>query len=132
MGEGRLRKRVGSGIALCCAALFVLVAGRLVWTAAGGGESLPKALVFGLVALGFAVALIRRSRWALRALAAVFVLTAIILPVGIWNPFTAGDYMAGGREPPTVSRTLVWLVPLEVGLLAMAFVVDPSNEKRPS
>src|SRR5437870_13286095 len=50
----------------------------------------------------------------------------------IWNPFTAGDYMAGGREPPTVSRTLVWLVPLEVGLLAMAFVVDPSNEKRPS
>jgi len=71
----------------------------LVWTAAGGGESLPKALVFGLVALGFTVALIRRSRWALRALAAVFVLTAIILPVGIWNPFTAGDYMAGGREP---------------------------------
>jgi len=103
----------------------------LVWTAAGG-ESLPKALIFGLVALGFAVALIRRSRWALRALAAVFVLTAIILPVGIWNPFTAGDYMAGRREPPTVSRTLVWLVPLEVGLLAVAFVVDPSNEKRPS
>ena len=132
MGGGRLRKRVGSGIALCCAGLSVLVAGRVVWMGAGGSESLPKALVFGFVALGFAVALIRHSRWALRTLAALFVLTAIVLPAGIWSPFTAGDYMGAGREPPTVSKTLVWLVPLEVGLLTMAFVVDPSNEKRPS
>ncbi len=127
-----MRKRVGSAIALCCAAVCILLAARVIWMAATGGESLTIAVVSAGLALGLALGLIRHSRWALRTLAAMFLLAAIILPAGIFSPFTAGDYLAARREPPTVSTTLEWLVPVEVVLLLIAFVVDPSNEKHVS
>jgi len=89
------------------------------------------AVVTVAAVLGLAIGLVRRSRWALRALACLFLFAAIILP-GVFSPFAASDYLAAGREPPAVSAILAWFVPVELLLLTMAFVVDPPNKRRRS
>ncbi len=32
--------------------------------------------------------------------AAIILLITIVLPIGVINPFTAGDYMVAGAKPP--------------------------------
>ena len=62
-----------------------------------------------------------------RLIAACLLLVAIILPAGLFSPFTAGDYLAAGETPPTIAETLMWLLPLEIVLLALVFVIDPKK-----
>jgi len=37
--------------------------------------------------------------------------------------------MAAGKEAPPVSKTLLWLIPLEVLFLVIAFLIDPGSKK---
>ena len=70
--------------------------------------------------------------WIRRLAAFVILLFAIILPVGILNPFTAGDYLAMGETPPTVTDTLVWLIPVEAIILFAVYLIDPKKtDKKP-
>ena len=126
-----MKERLGSAIALLCAILCIVLAVSVTWGVATRGGSLTVPLVLVVAALGLGLGLIRGSRWALRSLAALFLVAAIILP-GVFSPFVVGDYLAAGRQPPTVGATLIWFVPVELLLLTMAFFVDPSSEQRAS
>ncbi len=111
------------GAALLCAG----AATRLVWVAAVYGRNIFTTGILVSLVLGLAYGIIRQHRWALRTAAGVAVLTAMILPVGLFNPFTAGDYIAAGLEPPSVGQTLLWFIPLEVLLLGIAYMLDPKK-----
>lgn len=86
-------------------------------------------LVFGVLLLVLAFFIFKEYRGALRLMAGIFILIAVVLPIGILNPFTAGDYMAAGREPPSVLSTLLWLIPIEVLLLVIVFIIDPVKKQ---
>ena len=123
--------RIVKPVACLVALAMLLVAARMLWVflteyrSAGG---LIAALVLIAIAIG-----VLRDRWlARRCAAAVCVLMAFILPLGIFNPFAAGDYMAQGHEPPTVSTTLTWLLPIELTLLLATWIIDPPRKARQS
>ena len=65
-----------------------------------------------------------------RLLAGGVLLFVIILPAGVFSPFTAGDYSAMGESPPTISETLTWLLPLEILLLYAVYLIDPKKKER--
>jgi hypothetical protein len=77
-----------------------------------------------LVIAGLIFGLLKSSIVAYRAVAVICLLVAIITPIGIFNPFTAGDYFSEGIDPPSVGSTAIWLVPMEIGLLFTAFFLD--------
>jgi len=83
-------------------------------------------IMFSLLAIG----IYRQNQWVLRLTAAIFLLIAIILPIGILNPFTAGDYMVSGKEPPSVMLTLLWLIPIDTILLGIVIIIDPIKLKK--
>jgi hypothetical protein len=64
----------------------------------------------------------------MRLTALVLLLSALVLPIGIFNPFTAGDYLTAGKAPPSIAITLMWLIPVEVVLLITAYVIDQKAE----
>lgn len=65
------------------------------------------------------------NRYARRVAAAFSLLGAIIIPIGVFNPFAAMDYSG---EPPTVMSTLAWTIPVVAGLLLLAWLLDsPEN-----
>ena len=68
--------------------------------------------------------------WIRRLVAFVILLFAIILPIGLLNPFTAGDYVASGETPPGVLDTLVWLIPLEALILFAVYLIDPKKTNK--
>lgn len=86
-------------------------------------------LVLATLALGLAYAIIKQYRWALRLTTAILLVAAVVLPVGVLNPFSAGDYLVAGMEAPSVTQTLLWLVPVEILLLLIAFLIDPESKK---
>jgi dolichyl-phosphate-mannose--protein O-mannosyl transferase len=75
-------------------------------------QGILRNLIFGTLLLGLAFAIFRQYRWALRLAAVICLFVVVFLPIGLFNPFTAGDYMAAGNEPPSVVQTLLWLIPL--------------------
>ena len=112
-----------------CSCLCVLISARSFFFAATRAQGLLRNLIFGALLLGLAFAIFRQYRWALRLAAAICLLVAVLLPIGLFNPFTAGDYMAAGKEPPSVVQTLLWLIPLEALLLAVVFIIDPRKKR---
>ncbi len=70
-------------------------------------------------------------RFVRRLVAAFLLFGAIMVPLGVFSPFTAGDYLAMGESPPTVSETLVWLLPLEIVLLLLVYLIDPKKPETP-
>ena len=121
-----LQKYAAWGCALLCLLLGVGMA-RVV--AVGRGSWVVTAVMLLPVA-GVGYGLWRQLRWALRTTAIMLLLAAVIFPVGAFSPFMAGDYLAAGAEPPSLFRTLAWLVPVEATVVALAWVLDP--EKRPA
>jgi len=117
-------KRLRKPTAIGCSLMFVIIAARNIWGAVAYDRDIPTTVIIVTLAIGLAFGLFRQFRWALRSSAAIFLLIAVFLPVGVLNPFTAGDYMGAGIDPPSVARTLVWLVPLEALLLATVYVLD--------
>jgi uncharacterized membrane protein len=111
-----------------CSILCVLPAAYNFFFAATHAQSLLfRNLISGVLLLGFAFAIFRQYRWALRLAAAICLFVAFILPISLFNPFIAGDYMAAGKEVPSVMGTLLWLIPLEALLLIIVFIIDPKK-----
>lgn len=74
----------------------------------------------------FAAGIAARWQIALRVSAAILVLAALFLPIGVFNPFAAAD----GIELPSLAATLVWFIPVELCLLLAAWVLDLDLRKR--
>jgi hypothetical protein len=121
----QLRKYTIIGYSAFC----ILLSGYSFVFAATHDQGIIRHFIVGALLLGLAFAIFQRYSWALRLAAAICLLVAIFLPAGLFNPFTAGDYMAAGKEPPSVVQTLLWLIPLEALLLAVVFIVDPRKKR---
>jgi hypothetical protein len=85
-----------------------------------------KALVEATLGAGLLVG----NVFARRAAALLLVLAAIGLPIGYINPFNAGDMMAEGGTAPSIPSILLWMMPLELLLLFLAWAVDPMARER--
>ncbi len=110
--------------------LCVLLSAHRFFLAATRAQSILNNIIFGALLFGLAFGVFRQYRWVLRGTSFVLLMLAIILPVGVFNPFTAGDYLAVGKETPSVPQTLMWLIPVEFLLLAIIFIIDPKKEFR--
>ena len=87
------------------------------------------AIVLVSVILVLGIELIRYRRWARKGVAILLVLFVVFFPIGYLNPFTAGDLIAEYGEAPTVQEVLVWLIPLEITFLILAWLLDPPRNK---
>jgi hypothetical protein len=124
-----LQAKIRQATIITCSFLCILTSARIFFVAATRDHGIVINLVLGALLLGLAFAIFRQYRWALRFAAAIGLLVAIFLPIGLFNPFTAGDYMAAGKEPHSLVQTLLWLIPLEVLLLSIVFIIDPRKKK---
>ena len=108
-----------------CALFLVLISIHSFFIASTHNQSIIQNIISGALLLGMAFAIYRQYRWALRLTAVILLLVVVFLPVGIFNPFSVGDLMVAGQQPPSVDQTLLWLIPLETLLLAIVFIIDP-------
>ena len=60
----------------------------------------------------------------------IILIIAMVLPVGAFSPFNAGEQILAGGEIPSVGETLLWLIPLEAILLATVYLLSPGNSKK--
>jgi hypothetical protein len=125
----QLKQQLRQVTVILCSLLCVAIAVRSFYEASLQKTVSLGSLMPGILALGFAYAIIKQYRWALRLTAAILLVAAVILPVGVLNPFTAGDYLAAGKEAPLVIETLLWLIPFEILLLVIVFLIDPGIKK---
>ena len=116
-------------IIIGCASLLVLISIHNFFVAATIGQSIIQNIISGSLLFGLAYAIYRQYRWALRLIAAILLLVAVLMPVGIFNPFRVGDYMVAGQQTPSVAQTLLWLIPLEILLLTIVFIIDPIKKR---
>lgn len=123
------RERLVKPVACLVALVMLVAAARMLWVFLTSYRS-TGGLIAVLVLIAVAIGVLRDRRLALRCAAAICVLMAFILPVGIFNPFAVGDYLAQGHEPPSVSMTLIWLLPIEVALLFATWIIDPPRKAR--
>ena len=114
---------------IVCSFLFAVGSARYLIFAATRDNGIFTNFLIGVLLLGLAFAIYLKYTWALRTVAAVCLLVVIILPIGLFNPFTAGDYITSGKEPPSIPQTLLWLVPLEALLVSIVFIIDPRKKK---
>jgi hypothetical protein len=114
---------------IICALLLLGAAATRLSHSFDSSSSMGGSLI-AVVAAVIAIGALFDRPVALRCLAGICLLLAFILPLGFFNPFSAGDYYAEGREPPTVFSTLVWMVPTVLLLLFTAFLIDPPNKRR--
>jgi hypothetical protein len=108
------------------AALLALAAIRVVWVA------LPLyfnvwPMLFSLVLIAWSCALLKVAPMAMRFTGAICLLAALFLPLGIFNPFAAMDSAVSGSNPSSIMQSLIWFVPIEVILLASAYILDFSQ-----
>lgn len=125
---GKLRKAAVFGCSLLC----LLISARSLFLAATQPQGIIKNLIIAALILVLSFAIFRQYRWALLLTAAIFLLVAILLPIVLFSPFIAGDYITSGREPPTVAENLLTLIPIEVLLLLIIFFIDPRKKKQTS
>lgn len=121
--KSTIHKFLAYGCALAC----VILAAAITHAVLAGNGSMLSAAAAVVTLTVFAIGLLRLQRWALRTAAAAFLLAAVILPVGIFSPFIAGDVMLTGNDPPTIGMTLAWLIPVESLLLGVVFLLDPKG-----
>ena len=112
-----------------CALIFALISIRSFYEASLQKPEFLASLLLGGLSLSFAYVIAKQYRWALRLAAAVLLGLAVFLPIGLLAPFTAGDYLSAGKEPPPLTETLLWLIPLEISLLWIVFLIDPGSKK---
>lgn len=121
-------RRLRQPVAIGCALMFSVAAVRTIWVAAVQERNIFTPVIFSVLMLGLAFGLLRQFRWALRIAATVFLLIAMVLPFGLFDPFMAADYMAAGKEPLSVTTRLFWLIPLEAFLLTIVHILDPRGK----
>ncbi len=115
-------------VAIAFAAFSVLASARVIW-ATWAADVTVGGIIVALVLCLLAFGLSANNGAALKAMAVTCLLTALALPVEIFNPLAVGDYLAAGEEPPPFPGALLWAVPLEIFLLASAYVLDLPREK---
>jgi hypothetical protein len=125
-----MRNKIRKIVVIGCSFLFLIAAVRIIWVGIVNDRDILAMAVPLIVTLCLSFGLFQQYRWALRATGVVFLLCAVLLPVGIFNPFTAGDYLTAGKELPSVGRTLLWLIPVEIFLLASVYIIDPRDPKK--
>ena len=111
----------------CCGAFFMVLGLRVLWSAIDSHGNITAAAAVVVLLSLLAYGLVKQYRWALRSSAFLFLLSAIVIPVGLFNPFTAGDLLLAGRYHLHRGLTLLWLIPLEIVLLALIFLLDPKK-----
>ena len=109
--------------AATCAGVLLVAAAQMLFVCATTHFTL-SGLVLSTLAIIIAVGLLRGSPISHRIAAAICLLSALFLPIAIFNPFAVGDYLAQSKDPPHVASTLLWLIPLELALLGTVFVLD--------
>ena len=114
---------------MLCALIFALISIRSFYEASLQKPEFLASLLLGGLSLSFAYVIAKQYRWALRLAAAVLLGLVVFLPIGLLAPFTAGDYLSAGKEPPPLTETLLWLIPLEISLLWIVFLIDPGSKK---
>jgi hypothetical protein len=124
-----IRQQFRKATIIGCFAFCVMASVRSFFFATIHNQNIIQNFIVGALLLGLAFAIYRQYRWALRLAAGISLLAAVLLPIGLFNPFTAGDYMAAGKAPPSVVQTLLWLIPLEALLLVIVFIIDPRKER---
>jgi hypothetical protein len=124
-----LHKKPSRLLRCCVGTIFIIMGIRVLWKTFVFHGGMTAATIVSLLLFILAYGLFNDHRWALRSSAVMVWIIAIILPVGIFSPFRAGDYMAAGIQPPDVTHTLLWLIPIEIILLAVGFVLDPKKDK---
>jgi len=122
-----IRRRLRYLAIIICSVLCVMGSTRCFFIAAASGPTMMSHLVFGVLLAGLGFSVFRQYRWALRLTAAICLVIAVFLPIGILNPFTAGDDMLADKNPSTVFNTLAWVIPLDALLLAIAYFIDPQK-----
>ncbi len=115
--------RLRQYLAIAFAMFSLLLAARLVW-AAWALEVTAGRIILALAACTLAFGLVKNDPATLRLTAAICLLAALFLPVAVFNPLAVGDYLAAGAQPPAFPGALLWVAPLEIFLLASAYVLD--------
>ena len=116
-------------ISLITAGLFVLFTLRIIWLTIEQKELILVVIIISILLSSLAYGLCTQARWALQGTAFIYLLIALSLPLIILNPFAAGDYLATGKEPPTVQGALFRLAPVMAILLAIVYVLHPKKVK---
>ena len=70
------------------------------------------------------------ARLILATIKFIILIIALVLPLGAFSPFNAGEQILAGGEPPSVAGTLLWLIPVEALLLAVIYLIDPRRSKK--
>lgn len=115
------------------ALLFLLAACLLFKVNFGRHRDLLGTTLLIVALLGVSLGLYRQQRIVLRLASTVFLLVAVVLPVGVFNPFAKGDKLANGKVVAAVAvtpQTLAWVVLLAGVLLALAWFVNPVQSRR--
>jgi asparagine N-glycosylation enzyme membrane subunit Stt3 len=110
---------------ICGAAFLLLATWYSVLAVRAENLHLVVVAVVGVL-VTLSIGLFMRWRWAGRGAAFVLVLWAIFIPMGVLNPFVSPDFLLQGTIAPL---KLLWLIPLEVALLGMVWLVDPATRK---
>lgn len=116
-----IRRWLSIGLGLC----LLLFAVRVIYVASNPILSYIVAGGFLLLSLG----LLLNNAWIQRSVVCLCILAAIIIPVGAINPFTAGDMMMQGKDP-SLPKMLAWIIPLDIGLLFLAWLLDPPRKNK--
>lgn len=110
-------------LAIAFAVFSLLLAARLAY-AAWALEVTVGGIILALALCTLAFGLVRNDSATLRLTAAICLLAALSLPLAVFNPLAVGDYLAAGEQPPSFPGALLWVAPLEIFLLASAYVLD--------
>ncbi|MCI5120165.1 MAG: hypothetical protein D3908_03030 [Candidatus Electrothrix sp. AUS4] len=66
--------------------------------------------------------------WVHQGAVYLFVFVSIIMPLGI---FQVSDFIAARyASSPSVLQILAWLIPVEMSLLCLAWLLDPPGKKK--
>lgn len=110
---------------------FALYAGFAVLAAGQGGGG--ASLVLAVIAVGLALGLCFLHPAALKIAPAILVLLAMVLPVGIINPFAAMEApTAAGASPGHAAGTIALGVGASALCLFLAFMVGRARRTRAS
>lgn len=112
----------------CGAGLLLLASLLTIQTFQEGELRLDSIIITGILFL-FGFGLLQCWNKAKHILAAVLLFSAIITPIGIINPFHAGDQIALHGSAPAIAEILIWLIPLEICLVLFAWILDLPTKK---
>lgn len=125
-----LRRWLSIGLGLCFLFLALRLFSNVSYTDFTGvfGFYIVYIVAEGvLLALG--TGLLRNKIWAQRTTVCLLLLAIFVVTFGVINPFTAGDMMMQGKDP-SLPKMLAWIIPLDIGLLCLAWLLDPPRKNK--